>query len=173
SSRTNESNKLDNTHFSHAAVRRIQAEVMMDAIGQATERPTQVAGYPLGLRATQLFQGGYNDAFLKTFGAASRDTVCACEVKKEPTLSQALELINGGYISARVTASTVIKSLLAEKRSPEEIISTLYVRCLAREPTEKELKIMRGLVGDATADVAVYNDVFWSLLNSTEFAFNH
>jgi hypothetical protein len=173
SSRTNETNTLDDIHFSHGAVRRVQAEIMMDAIGQATERPTQVSGYPLGLRATQLFQGGYNDAFLKTFGAASRDTICACEVKKEPTLAQALELINGSYISARVNASDVVKSLIAEKRSPEEIISTLYVRCLSREPTPKELKAMRELVGDKASDVAAYNDVFWSLLNSTEFAFNH
>jgi hypothetical protein len=125
------------------------------------------------MRATQLFQGGYSDAFLKTFGAASRDSVCACEVKKEPTLSQAFELINGSYISTRVNASAVVKNLLAEKRSAEEIISTLYVRCLSREPTENELKAMRELVGDKTTDVAVYNDVFWSLLNSTEFAFNH
>ena len=82
-------------------------------------------------------------------------------------------MINGSYISSRVNASAVVKSLVAEKRSPEEIISTLYVRCLSREPTAKELKAMRELVGDKTTDVAVYNDVFWSLLNSTEFAFNH
>ena len=89
STRTNESNEGDSVNFSHAKLRRIRAEVLLDAISQVTETKNKFRGLPLGARAVQIADGNTSNYFLKTFGRASRETVCSCEVKMEPNLSQA------------------------------------------------------------------------------------
>jgi excinuclease ABC subunit A len=57
--------------------------------------------------------------------------------------------------------------------TPEDIIDELYVRTLSRRPTTAEMTGMRALVGDDVKDQAVYEDILWSLLNSTAFLFNY
>ena len=49
----------------------------------------------------------------------------------------------------------------------------LYVRCFSRQPTDAELKNLRGFCKDETKPEQFLNDVFWSLLNAKEFVFNH
>jgi hypothetical protein len=174
SSRTNESNKNDVSHFAYGAVRRLQAEVLIDSISSATETTAQFTGYPARYRATQLFQGGGSDYFLTTFGSSRRQSVCACEVKKDATLSQALELINGSYLERAFRTSPVIAKMLGKKQPPEAIVTELYIRTLTRKPTDGELQTMLKLIGGKNkADRTAYEDVLWSLVNSTEFSFNH
>ena len=93
--RPTRSNADDKRNFAHAQVRRIPAEVLLDCICQVTETQEKFPGLPLGARAVQIADGGTSTYFLTTFGRAPRNTVCACEVKTEPTLSQALHLLNG------------------------------------------------------------------------------
>jgi len=173
SSKTNASNYLDDTQFSHAAVRRLQAEILADSLHTVTGvKPNYNGGRP-GERATQMYQGGGRDTFLKTFGTSTRESVCDCEVNKEATLSQALTLINGTIIDSRIRGSQVANRMLKEKKPPAEIIEALYIRTLTRKPTEKEAKRMLELIGEDTKNRYAYDDVLWSLLNSTEFSFNH
>ena len=87
----------------------------------------------------QIADGGSSTYFLTTFGRATRETVCSCEVKMEPTLSQALHLLNGDTVNAKIQQGGVIAKLMATKKFPEERIIELYVRCLARKPTKEEL----------------------------------
>ena len=173
SSRTNASNYLDSTQFSHGAVRRLRAEILADTMAAVTGNEPQYSGAPKGMRATQLFAGGGRDTFLQTFGASRRETVCECEVLKEPTLSQALTLINGSLLDRQIRSSGVIRAMLKEERSPQQIVDHLYIRTLCREPSPSERERMLELIGEDTGEPAAYEDVFWSLLNSTEFAFNH
>jgi hypothetical protein len=178
SSTLNETNADDHTQFSHGYVRRLQAEVMLDTIHHATETTANITGYPKGMRATQLFQGGGKDAFLKTFGASERLSVCACEVNKEATLSQALEMINGTSVDRMMQQSKVIVDQISAKASVEDVIGSLYVRCLSRKPSGKELAMYKALLADVDANEpklmrAAYEDVLWGILNSTEFGFNH
>ena len=93
--RTNETNATDNRNFAHAMVRRMRAEVLLDCISQVTDTPNKFKGLPLGARAVQIADGNTSNYFLTTFGRATRATVCSCEVKMEPNLSQALHLLNG------------------------------------------------------------------------------
>jgi hypothetical protein len=175
SSTLNKTNKDDHTQFSHGFVRRLQAEIMLDTVHQATGTTAIISGYPKGMRATQLFQGGGRDTFLKTFGASERTSVCACEVSKEATLSQALEMINGANVERLMRESKVIVDRIKAESSVEEVIGELYVRCLSRKPSEKEMAIYRELLAKVEPkDMrAAYEDVLWGLLNSTEFGFNH
>ena len=181
SSQPNSSNVRDARQFSHAHLRRLRADVLMDSIVAVTGVTRQFAGFPEGTRAIDFYprlSGGtegpnHGDPFFATFGRSSRGTICACETKREPTLSQVLHLAVGDTVRDRLAASGQIKQILESKSSPEEIIHELFLRTLSRRPTSDEATAMRELEGGAVKDQAVYEDIFWSLLNSTEFAFNH
>jgi len=170
---TNASNASDQRNFAHARVRRIQGEMLRDSISQVTETKDKFRGLPLGARAVQIADGATSDYFLTTFGRSPRETVCACDVHMEPTLSQALHLLNGDTIQNKIREGQVIQHLLAAKKSPEEIIRILYVRCLSREPAADELERLRRLAEGQPKPADVLEDIFWSLLNSREFCFNH
>ena len=81
--------------------------------------------------------------------------------------------MNGDTIDGKLSKSPVITDLLKAKRPPVEIVEELYIRALSRRPSEAERKRMLALVSDRATDRKAYEDVFWALLNSTEFAFNH
>ena len=174
SSLTNDSNVGDKRNFAHAMVRRVRAEVLLDAISQVTNTPNKFQGLPLGARAVQIADGAVTNYFLTTFGRASRTTVCSCEVKMEPTLSQALHLMNGDAVHQNIKRGNVVGSLIKEGKPDKEIVEDLYFRCFGRLPLEKEMKsINQALAESSDGRQPVLEDVFWALLNSKEFYFNH
>jgi hypothetical protein len=173
STHTNESNASDERNFSHATLRRIRAEVLLDIISQATETKDKFAGLPLGARAVQIADGSTATYFLTTFGRATRETVCSCEVKMEPNLGQALHLMNGESVHAKVKEGAVVKRLLDEGKTPQQVVNEMYLRCLSRSPLEEEAKAIDEQLAGADDPQAALEDVFWALLNSREFIFNH
>lgn len=173
SAATNPSNAEDLANFSHARIRRIPAETLIDCVVQVTESPEQFPGLPLGAKAVQIADGRANHYFLKTFGRARRDTVCACEAKAEPTLSQALHLLNGNTVHGKVAQGKLIERRLEEGKSPSEVLDELYIRCLSRKPFDEERTGLAAVLGEDEKPVAELQDVFWAVLNSREFLFNH
>src|SRR3954468_5374786 len=135
----NGSNATDERNFAHANLRRIKAENLLDTISWVTETKDKFGGLPLGARAVQIADGRSSTYFLTTFGRATRETVCSCEVKMEPTLSQALHLLNGDTVNGKIQQGGVPRRLLERKKFPEERITDLYLRCLSRRPTRAEL----------------------------------
>src|SRR5256714_3164142 len=116
SSVSNESNVGDERNFSHAAVRRIRAEVLLDCVAQVTEAKEKYQGLPLGARAVQIADGRTSNYFLTTFGRATRETVCSCEVKMEPNLSQALHLLNGETVQKKIVDGGLVKRMLVDQK---------------------------------------------------------
>ncbi|MBL9132716.1 MAG: PSD1 domain-containing protein [Verrucomicrobiaceae bacterium] len=174
STHVNETNAGDKLNFSHAQVRRVRAEVLLDAISQITETPNKFQGLPLGARAVQIADGATSTYFLTTFGRAKRESVCSCEVKMEPTLSQALHLMNGDAVNDRIKQGRVVAKMIQEKKTDREIIDDLFLRVFGRLPKEKELaSITQAAANAPDARQAVFEDLFWALLNSKEFFFNH
>jgi hypothetical protein len=169
----NESNISDERNFSHALVRRIKAENLLDTISAVTGTKDKFQGLPLGARAVQIADGQSSTYFLTTFGRAARETPCSCEVKMEPTLSQALHLLNGDTVNAKITQGGLIAKLMAAKKTPEEQITELYLRCLARKPTGEEISKLVPTLGNDKERAQGLDDLFWALLNSREFLFNH
>jgi hypothetical protein len=169
----NDTNASDERNFSHASIRRIRAEVLLDCISEVTDTRDKFPGLPRGARAVQIADGNTATYFLTTFGRASRTTVCSCEVKIDPNLSQALHLLNGDTLQRKIEQGGVIRKLLKEGESRNEIIDNLYLRCFGRKPTTEESeKLNAFFTKDAKTD-QVLNDIFWSLLNAKEFVFNH
>lgn len=91
----------------------------------------------------------------------------------EPTLSQALHLLNGDTVNAKLQQGGVVKTLLATRKFPEERIVDLYLRTLARMPTDEEMKKLTPLLAPGSNQEQALLDIFWALLNSREFLFNH
>ena len=142
-------------------------------MSQITQTKDKSRGLPLGARAVQIADGSTSTYFLTAFGRAPRNTVCDCEATTDPSLSQALHLLNGESVHQKVLQGGVVKSLLAENKSVPEIITTLYVRALGRAPTAEETAALEQEVAAGANPQQGLEDVFWAILNSREFVFNH
>ncbi len=121
----------------------------------------------------QIADGNTSNYFLTTFGRAKRETVCSCEVKMDPNLSQALHLLNGDTVHNRIIEGKLIATRLAEQKTHDEIIDELYYRCLARKPTDQERQNLHAEIALNENKQQALEDVFWAILNSREFVFNH
>ena len=169
----NATNAGDEANFAKAAVRRIRAEVLLDALSTVTGSTEKLRGLPQGGRAIEIADGRTSTYFLTTFGRATRETPCSCEVKMEPNLSQALNLLNGDAVNAKVLSGGLVKKLLKDGQPPNAIIEELYLRTLGRRPTAVETTKLAAFFTEGKKPDVVLNDLFWSLLNAKEFVFNH
>ncbi|HEX7378439.1 MAG TPA: DUF1549 and DUF1553 domain-containing protein [Pirellulales bacterium] len=172
-SERNASNESDELNFSHSRIRRIRAENLLDCVSQATQAKDKFPGLPLGSRAVQIADGGTSTYFLTTFGRSTRNTVCSCEVKTEPNLSQSLHMLNGDTVEGKIRGGGLIQQLLKEGKTSEAVIESIYVRCLSRKPTADELAKVKAAVAEEKDAQKAMQDVFWAVLNSREFVFNH
>jgi hypothetical protein len=173
STHANDGNAQDDRNFSKAPIRRIRAEVLLDCISQVTGTQDKFPGLARGARAVEIADGNSGTYFLTTFGRATRATVCSCEVKIDPNLSQALHLLNGDTLQTKIEQGGVVKKLLQQSQAPSQIIENLYLRCLSRKPTEQEAAKLQAFFTPDAKPEQVLNDIFWSLLNAKEFVFNH
>jgi hypothetical protein len=167
------SNEGDTRNFARGPIRRIRAETMLDIVSQATDARDKFPGLPQGARAVQIADGTVSTYFLTTFGRPTRETVCACEVRLEPTLSQSLHLMNGDTVASKVSQGNIVGKLLAERKPPAYVIEHLYLRCLSRPPRPEEMQKLVAAVEASPNKQQALEDVFWAVLNSREFMFNH
>ncbi len=181
SAKPNATNASDNRQFSRSQLRRMRADVLLDAIVKATNSERNFNYFPKGIKAIQQYprsDGDTNsphtgDSFFTIFGRAGRASVNVDDTKMEPTLSQTLHFIAGETVQNQINGGQVVPKLLAANTPPEAIIEELYIRALSRKPAVGELKAMLELVGTNPRDRKAYEDIFFGLLNSTEFLFNH
>ena len=173
STQANETNELDQRNFAKASIRRMRAEVLLDVISQVTDTKDKFKGLPLGARAVQIADGATQTYFLTTFGRATRETVCSCEVSMEPNLSQALHLLNGTTINTKVKSGNFVGNALEAGNTPEQVIEAIYVRTFSRKPTEGEVSKLMEEINKNEDKKTVLEDVFWATMNAKEFIFNH
>jgi hypothetical protein len=173
STEKNATNETDERNFASQSLRRIKAESMLDIVSQVTKTQDKFPQLPLGARAVQIADGASSTYFLTTFGRATRETACSCEVKMEPTLSQALHLLNGETSNQKIQQGGLVAALLNEKLPPDQILEKLYIRCLSRKPLPDEIGSLSPLLADGNDVKRSLEDIFWALLNSREFLFNH
>ncbi len=171
-SSTTSENENDARFYSHYNAKRLPSEVLLDAIAAATDVPNRFIGYPIGLRAMQLADSNADSYFLTLFGRSDRVTACACERKQEVTLPQLLHLSNSEDLVASIrNADGRLASLLLDSNTAT-IIDEIFLSTLSRLPTETERATITATLSTDSTDL-VFTDLFWALLNSKEFAFNH
>lgn len=174
SSATKASNKSDIQNFSHAVYKSLPAEVLLDAICQSTGVAEKYNGWPEGYRAIQIWDNRMPSYFFRIFGRPVRASVCECERSNQPSISQAMHLMNSPEIAAKIGHRHGTAQRLSLSLSPSEIVDELYLGTLSRFPVKKEKALMLQAF-DKLKDNrrSAAEDVLWALLNSKEFVFNH
>jgi Protein of unknown function (DUF1553)/Protein of unknown function (DUF1549) len=168
-------NRLDSTFFSHFTIKRLGAEQLLDAIDAATGTMEKFPRQPAGTRAISLPDTNYASYFLDTFGRPFRAISCECERSGDPNLSQALHLMNGDLLNRKLLQreGRLARLLQDPKVTDETIARRLYLLTFNRPPDAAELATARALLAEAASRAAGAQDLFWALLNSKEFLFNH
>ena len=188
SSTPNQYNIADRQNYSRYYPRRLQAEMLLDAIDAVTESQTDFPNLPTGTRAIALPDNSYNRAspFLKVFGRPESESVCECERVQSSSLAQSLHLINAGDVKAKLNQQNGRADRLAKEARPtEEKVRELYRAAFAREPRADELQIALEYLAEVRTDAAGQpldsaqsnrlnmQDLIWALINTKEFLFNH
>jgi hypothetical protein len=179
----------DMRNYSHYYPRRLMAEVALDAISQVTGAPSEFTeieypgadfvkteAYSKGTRALELHDSAVVSRFLRTFGRHQRMVTCQCERSNEPSLVQALHLSNGETILSKLAAKEgKVEALMKSGLPNYRMIEELYLSALSRYPTDDELSQLLAVLNEAPDNErrAVLEDVFWAVLSSREFLFNH
>jgi hypothetical protein len=167
------SNETDEQNFSHARARGLPAEVLLDALCQVTGVPEKFNGTPEGVRAIQLWDNRMPSYFLMLFGRPARTSVCECERSGEPSIAQALHLMNAPEIAAKFRAPTgTVRRLADSTQTPEQILDELFLGTLSRFPSKDERTAMLQLFDEDTPRRESVEDVLWALLNTKRFLFN-
>ncbi len=169
-------NKAETRFYSRYYPRRLMAEVMLDVLSQASGAPTAFPGYPSGWRAMQLPDSNVDSYFLKTFGRPERVITCECERTEEPSMVQVLHISNGKGINEKLAqVGNRIDQLLAANTSDEQIVREAYLSALCREPTSTERDSILTVLKETPTEERrqAIEDVFWGVLSSKEFLFNH
>ena len=165
-------NETDTRFYSHYQPRRLPAEVLLDALSDATGVDDSFPGHAVGLRAVQLPEPGVGSYFLTLFGRSDRVTACACERTGTITLPQLLNLRNGEELQRRLGDPEGRLARLLKHAEDPAVLEALYQATLCRQPTESERALVASSLAIGPRD-EVFRDLFWALLNSKEFAFNH
>lgn len=167
-------------HFASYPVRRLEAEVLIDAIGRITGTtelytsaiPEPFTFIPDNQSAVALPDGSITSPFLELFGRPPRDSGLDAERSNRPAASQRLHLLNSAHIQRKLEDGPKLKALLAGKRKPHEVATDLYLTILSRFPTQEELKSVDAYAKSGGAAMA-WRDLAWALVNSDEFMYRH
>ena len=174
SSATVPGNAQDARLFSHQIPRPLSPHQMADALAQATDVPNRFPNKPAHTRALEVYDPSTASTILDTFGRCSRTVACATVSAPPLSLRQSLLLIGGDVIEAKVSSiNGYLTGLLELSPTLDEVVENLYLRVVCRPPTPEEQSRWSAELKKATSLREASEDLFWSLLNSREFAFNH
>jgi Protein of unknown function (DUF1553) len=173
---------LAESHFAYYPVRRLEAEVLIDAICQITDThekysspiPEPFTFIPEEQRSIALADGSISSSFLELFGRSARDTGLELERNNGATAAQRLHLLNSSHIQRKIEQGSGVRGLAASTKSPRELINRIYLTVLSRYPTDAEIKTVEAYANSGVAtgrQIAV--DLTWALINSPEFLYRH
>ncbi len=160
--------------FAGNLVRRLSAEQLLDAIAAVTAVPTKYPGVPLGGPASAIAAGRTGVRFLDVFGRPPRESACTCDRRVEPTLGQTLHLINGDTISRKITdGAGRLQGALKGRQLPAAMLDDLFLAAYSRTPTAAEHDRLLAQITASSDPAAAWQDIYWAVLNSKEFTFQH
>lgn len=167
----NETNELDDRFFSRFTPRPMNAHILLDVLNDVTGTQEKYGRYPIGTRTVQL-PLPVSSRFLSLFGRSQREFLGNLAPKLEPTLTQALHLINAPYVQKKLRSRDgALTRLLKTHRENRELITELYLRTLSRFPTEKELATAEAYLAESPKRREGSEDLLWALISSRAFLF--
>ncbi|MFO0821673.1 MAG: DUF1553 domain-containing protein [Gemmataceae bacterium] len=195
STATNKFNEDDESLFSHYPIRRLTAEQLQDAIGYTTGSLPLPSDLPISLEKAEKGAAPPNDKgkqaalkklrdradyatqrltpeqsqFLMAFGQPKRESPCACERIDEPTVDQALQLLNGQLVAGKLTAAASRYAKLADG----ELIDRLWLAAFSRLPSEAERKKATDHLKRGENRPDAVRDLVWAVMNTREFLLQH
>ncbi len=177
----------DHKYYSRYYPRRLMAEVLQDAITSVTrispkydkitlsDGSTQGTNfYRDGTRALQLFDSAVTSYFLKTFGRNEREITCECERSNKPSMVQVLHLSNGDTLNNNLRSEQSCVNIMIHQGN-DQIIEETYMLCLSRMPSDEESRQLDAMFDNTLKEErrTVIEDLFWALMTSREFLFQH
>ena len=176
-SRPTESHGTDGQFYSHALIRELPPEVLVDALSDVTSVPEIFGDLPAGMRAVSLFDPGTPSTALDILGRCSRESSCESVTRGPAGLARTLHLMNGPLINNKLSAPTgYLQQLLRSSKPDAQLIEDFYLRALSRLPSEHERRYWLhelGQADDTAQRTQIAEDFLWSLLSCQEFLTNH
>ncbi len=180
SSTPNEFNKTDKQAYARYYPKRLQAEVLLDAVNQLADAPQAFNGVPKdrnGLtRAIQLPDESFTSYFLDVFGRPQRISACECERVSEANLAMILHLLNSDEVQGKITRGGGRAEQLAkadDKRPDAEKVEEIFLWAFARKPSKSDLDAaLAHIQKHEKAKKTAYENLIWAVMNTKEFVFN-
>jgi len=168
-------------NFAFYPLRRLEAEVLIDALCQITGTTEQYSSpipepftfIPEDQRSIALADASITSSFLETFGRSPRDTGLESERNNRPTAAQRLHLLNSSHVQRKIEQGPKLQAILRIKGRPRDIIDGLYLTILSRFPTFDELAVVGPYFKAGGNSRAAGMDLIWALINSAEFLYRH
>ncbi|MBN1343603.1 MAG: DUF1553 domain-containing protein [Phycisphaerae bacterium] len=169
--------------FAHYAVRRLDAEVLVDALcwifgdgeSYSSPIPEPFTFIPTYQRTIALADGSITSSFLEMFGRPARDTGLESERNNQPTDAQRLHLLNSSHIQLKIERSWRLRNLVQNnRRNPRFVVGAIYLTILSRQPTPAELTAAEGYAkANKLSPQQAAGDLAWALINTKEFLYRH
>jgi hypothetical protein len=177
------SNPKAEAMFACYPVRRLEAEVLVDALcwisgiqeSYSSPIPEPFTFIPEENRSIELADGSITSKFLEMFGRPSRDTGLESERNNQPSDAQRLHMLNSSHVQKKIERSKRLNSLTkASKGKRDVLIGMIYLNILSRYPMQAELAAAeKYFKTKGTGSRQAANDLAWALINSKEFLYRH
>ncbi len=182
SAKSNDWNAEDEDGFSHYRIRRLDAEVIIDAICQITGTgesyqsaiPEPFTFLPNNQRAIDIADGSITSPILEMFGKPPRNTSFESERNSIPSVTQVQHLLNSSSIERKIVYGRLLQQLINQRKDTTSLLDELYLKILSRFPTQEEQKLALEYLTDTkrrTNESA--SDIAWALINTGEFILKH
>ncbi|HEY1860086.1 MAG TPA: DUF1549 domain-containing protein [Gemmataceae bacterium] len=154
-------------HFAAAYPKRLPADALWESLanvlGHLSNGPAPAGPYAGLRRGPQGLEGLFKAEF--DFDPSLK----ADEI--EGSISQALLLMNNPALNQRMQArgTTLLGRLLSSYKEDDEALRMVYLKTLARKPTDKERDKCRDYIAKVGNRAEAFEDILWALINSTEF----
>ena len=168
-------------NFAHYPLRRLEAEVLIDALNQITGTsekyssaiPEPFTFIPEHTRAIALPDGSITSSFLENFGRPARDTGLERERNNAISAPQRLHLLNSTHIQRKLEQGPRLQALLRARSTPRELVDSLYFTILSRPATADEQRLAADYATSGIDRRTAALDLAWALINSAEFLHRH
>lgn len=153
--------------FSYFYARQMTGEQLYQSIAVATKARSNVS-----LDEQSRLRDQWIRQFLVDYGNDEGDEANTFN----GSISQSLMMFNGDLSkdATSVDPGSFLHTLIQQKGTPADKVQNLFLSGLARKAKNEELEVAKQLLMVRKNDVAgMLQDMWWAILNSNEFIFNH